>query len=85
MEDGLPSRAGGPTVKTYIMSKEKAQLIKLLLTDVDGVLTDNGVLQNVTLVQDTDSQPLALAKRVSCAAHSRTCATEPGAEVSASL
>ena len=29
--------------------------------------------------------PLALASRVSCAAHSRTWATEPGAEVSASL
>ncbi|MCY1539503.1 hypothetical protein D9M68_750930 [compost metagenome] len=28
--------------------------------------------------------PLLLAMRVSCAAHSRTCATEPGAEVSAS-
>jgi YrbI family 3-deoxy-D-manno-octulosonate 8-phosphate phosphatase len=26
-----------------MMSKEKAQRIKLLLTDVDGVLTDNGV------------------------------------------
>jgi hypothetical protein len=29
--------------------------------------------------------PLALARRVSCAAHSRTCATDPGAEVSVSL
>ena len=28
--------------------------------------------------------PVCLAWRVSCAAHSRTCATEPGAEVSAS-
>jgi hypothetical protein len=28
--------------------------------------------------------PLCLAKRVSCAAHSRTCATEPGADCSAS-
>ncbi len=28
--------------------------------------------------------PLLLAIRVSCAAHSRTCATEPGADVSAS-
>ena len=28
--------------------------------------------------------PLLLARRVSCAAHSRTCATEPGAEVSCS-
>ena len=27
-------------------------------------------------------QPRILATRVSCAAHSRTCATEPGADVS---
>jgi hypothetical protein len=27
--------------------------------------------------------PPCLASRVSCAAHSRTCATEPGADVSA--
>ena len=30
----------------------------------------------------TTEQPLVLAVRVSWAAHSRTCATEPGAEVS---
>ena len=28
--------------------------------------------------------PVCLATRVSCAAHSRTCATEPGADVSCS-
>ena len=30
----------------------------------------------------TSAVPLRLAWRVSCAAHSRTCATEPGAELS---
>jgi hypothetical protein len=39
----------------------------------------------VTWPTRTTVVPLALAKRVSCAAHSRTCATEPGAEVRASL
>ena len=36
----------------------------------------------VTWPTSTIAMPLALATRVSCAAHSRTCATEPGAEVS---
>jgi hypothetical protein len=36
----------------------------------------------VTWPTSTTVQPLALATRVRCAAHSRTCATEPGAEVS---
>jgi hypothetical protein len=36
----------------------------------------------VTWPTSTVVQPLALATRVRCAAHSRTCATEPGAEVS---
>ena len=36
----------------------------------------------VTWPTSTTAVPLALAKRVRCAAHSRTCATEPGAEVS---
>ena len=34
----------------------------------------------VTWPTSTIAQPVALAVRVSCAAHSRTCATEPGAE-----
>ena len=38
----------------------------------------------VTWPTSTIVVPLALAVRVSCAAHSRTCATEPGAEVSCS-
>jgi hypothetical protein len=36
----------------------------------------------VTWPTSTTATPLALAVRVRCAAHSRTCATEPGAEVS---
>ena len=36
----------------------------------------------VTWPTSTMVMPLALAARVRCAAHSRTCATEPGAEVS---
>jgi hypothetical protein len=36
----------------------------------------------VTWPTRTTATPLALAARVRCAAHSRTCATEPGAEVS---
>ena len=36
----------------------------------------------VTWPTSTMREPLALATRVRCAAHSRTCATEPGAEVS---
>jgi hypothetical protein len=36
----------------------------------------------VTWPTSTTAVPLVLAKRVRCAAHSRTCATEPGAEVS---
>jgi hypothetical protein len=36
----------------------------------------------VTWPTSTVVQPVALATRVRCAAHSRTCATEPGAEVS---
>jgi hypothetical protein len=36
----------------------------------------------VTWPTSTMVQPRVLATRVSCAAHSRTCATEPGAEVS---
>ena len=39
----------------------------------------------VTWPTSTMAVPLLLAMRVSCAAHSRTCATEPGAEVSWSL
>mmetsp|Transcript_6031 Transcript_6031/g.24077 ORF Transcript_6031/g.24077 Transcript_6031/m.24077 type:complete len:313 (-) Transcript_6031:3500-4438(-) len=38
----------------------------------------------VTWPTSTIAQPLALAVRVSWAAHSRTCATEPGAELSCS-
>ena len=36
----------------------------------------------VTWPTSTMHTPLDLAARVRCAAHSRTCATEPGAEVS---
>ena len=36
----------------------------------------------VTWPTSTIDTPEVLATRVSCAAHSRTCATEPGAEVS---
>ena len=36
----------------------------------------------VTWPTSTMAVPVALAVRVSCAAHSRTCATEPGAELS---
>ena len=36
----------------------------------------------VTWPTKTMATPLVLARRVSCAAHSRTCDTEPGAEVS---
>ncbi len=39
----------------------------------------------VTWPTSTIAVPRLLAMRVSCAAHSRTCATEPGAEVSSSL
>ena len=37
----------------------------------------------VTCPTKTIVVPVCLACRVSCAAHSRTCATDPGAEVSA--
>ena len=42
-------------------------------------------LSLVTWPTSTIVMPVAFATRVSCAAHSRTCATEPGAEVSCSL
>jgi hypothetical protein len=55
---------------------------------VDDVLMTRGpasVPSLVTWPTRITLVPLDLAKRVSCAAHSRTCATEPGADVSASL
>ena len=39
----------------------------------------------VTWPTKITTMPRCLASRVSCAAHSRTCATLPGAEVSASV
>src|ERR1700761_5035152 len=47
MVDGRRFRPGGRRVQRKTMSEQKyidrAKKIKLLLTDVDGVLTDNGV------------------------------------------
>jgi VWFA-related protein len=44
-----------------VLVKTKERQVILTLTADDFRLTDNGVPQNLTLVQDTDSQPLALA------------------------
>jgi VWFA-related protein len=44
-----------------VLVKTRERQVILTLTADDFRLTDNGVPQNLTLVQDTDSQPLALA------------------------
>jgi VWFA-related protein len=44
-----------------VLVKTRARQVIFGLTADDFRLTDNGVPQNLTLVQDTDSQPLALA------------------------
>ena len=44
-----------------VLVKSKRGEVLLKLTAADFALVDNGVPQDVTLVQDTDSQPLALA------------------------
>jgi hypothetical protein len=53
---------------------------------IDHVLEDARAGERPFLrhVADEDDRDAALLRtRVSCAAHSRTCATDPGAEVSA--
>jgi VWFA-related protein len=44
-----------------VLVKTKGGDVVFKLTANDFLLTDNGVPQNLTLVEDTDSQPLALA------------------------
>jgi VWFA-related protein len=44
-----------------VLVKTKEGQVIFKLTAADFLLTDNGVRQNLTLVEDTDSQPLALA------------------------
>jgi VWFA-related protein len=44
-----------------VLVKTKGGQVIFKLTADDFLLTDNGVKQNLTLVEDTDSQPLALA------------------------
>ena len=44
-----------------VLVKDKGGQVVLKLTARDFDLTDNGVPQDLTLVEDTDSQPLALA------------------------
>ncbi len=68
---GVPAQqteAAAPTltvrstlVLAPVLVKTKKGQVIFDLTAEDFLVTDNGVLQNPTLVQDTDSQPLALA------------------------
>jgi len=44
-----------------VLVKSRGGEVIITLTAGDFLLTDNGVPQNLTLVEDTDSQPLALA------------------------
>jgi VWFA-related protein len=48
-------------VEVPILAKTKGGEVVFQLTGDDFLLTDNGVPQHLTLDQDTDSQPLALA------------------------
>lgn len=48
-------------VEAPVLVKTKAGQVVFALTADDFVLTDNGVPQRLTLDEDTDSQPLALA------------------------
>ena len=48
-------------VEVPILAKTKGGEVVFQLTADDFLLTDNGVPQHLTLDQDTDSQPLALA------------------------
>jgi VWFA-related protein len=48
-------------VEVPVLVKTKARQIVFQLTADDFLLTDDGVQQHLTLDQDTDSQPLALA------------------------
>src|ERR1044071_4581695 len=67
----LPAQQGDkdePTVKVRstlvevpVLVKKKGGQIVFGLTADDFLCTDNGVAQQLTLAQDTDSQPLALA------------------------
>src|SRR5580704_7401012 len=48
-------------VEVPILAKTKGGEVVFQLTADDFLVTDNGVPQHLTLEQDTDSQPLALA------------------------
>jgi len=63
-----PAETGPPTLTVQstlvlapVLVKAKGGHVVLGLTGDDFHLTDNGIRQNLALVQDTDSQPLALA------------------------
>jgi VWFA-related protein len=61
-EPGTPTLTVRSTlVLAPVLVKTKEGQVVFNLSADDFLLTDNGVSQNVTLVQDTDSQPLALA------------------------
>ncbi len=61
-EPGTPTLTVRSTlVLAPVLVKTKEGQVVFNLTADDFLLTDNGVPQNLTLVQDTDSQPLALA------------------------
>jgi hypothetical protein len=53
--------ASSALVEVPILVKTKSGDVVFQLTADDFLLTDNGVPQHLTLDQDTDSQPLALA------------------------
>ncbi len=61
------AEAGTPTLTVQstlvlapVLAKTKGGRVIFKLTADDFRLTDNGVVQDLTLIQDTDSQPLAL-------------------------
>ena len=79
VEGGVVLIGGDPGIGKSTLLLQAAETVSTMCSSTRGPASAPSL---VTWPTSTMAQPLDLAVRVSWAAHSRTCATEPGAEVS---